>query len=55
MRQSRIDNSEIQEACGTGHRTKTNQKKNTTQKAKTMSNTNVIKKTGDEPKCPRKD
>ena len=34
MRQSRIDNSEIREACDTEHWTKTNKTKNTTQKAK---------------------
>jgi hypothetical protein len=29
----------------------TNQRKNTTQKTKTLSNTNLIKKRGDEPRC----
>jgi hypothetical protein len=41
--QSRIDNSETRAILCTKHRTKTNKSKNTTQKTKTMSNSEPTK------------
>jgi hypothetical protein len=45
-----MDNPETDNTGFTRHRTKTNNRKNTTQKTKKMSNTDPSKN-GDEPRC----